>query len=75
MFETTHLECSDDGTLRLKLTTAWASVTDAVDFDFGTVSDPFWPDELGQEPDWFFGEAMWLWNERQSWLASGRGAA
>ena len=72
MFEATHLQCTERGRLYLKLCTGWAHVTDAVDFDFGTVSDPAWPEELGHEPDWFFAEVTQLWRERAEWLAERR---
>ena len=67
MFETTHLECSEFGSLRLKLTTPWASVFDDFDHDFGTVEEPAWPEELGQLPDWFWPEVLTLWHEYRDW--------
>ncbi len=65
MFKTRHLHCTSWGSLRLILDTDWASVSDAVDFDFGTASYPSWPGELGQEPDWFWPEVMALYDAQR----------
>ncbi len=67
MFHSMHLEVNEFGTLRLKLVTDWADVTDAVDFDYGTVAYPAWPEELGSEPDWFWPEITTLWREYRDW--------
>ena len=67
MFESTHLEVNEFGALRLKLVTDWADVTDAVDFDYGTIAYPDWPEELGQLPDWYWPEVVQLHNEYREW--------